>query len=281
MRNEGNKSKTPDLKRKQHIENNMSKDYHIPPVTLSDLMMLNESELMNGDAAELESPRGAAPMQTSDTGETLSFLRHFNTPESGALRFMSFDEEDVLGAKKTGDFHPKDLPSGDMFGAQFAMIPEENVFEKAPKTKSKSSRKPKATNAKKDHIFFGVSSTSRQTKEGRVSYFKIKVKHKGTEYYIGIRRDKFEGVMAADAGYVLVGELQKSNLERARKHVARDPQIKGRFKVYVSKLAEAMENVIMEKITDIESKPISRERKSKTEELWKDGIRAKWGTSPF
>ena len=220
-------------------------------------------------------------MQMSDTGETLSFLKHFNTPESGALRFMSFDEEDVLGGKKTGDFHPKDLPSADLMFA--GLLPEDGSLDDdkvaATKKKKKKIRKPKTKEdkGKKYHTFFGVSSTSRKTRDGRVSYFKIKVKHKGVEYYIGIRHDKFEGVMAADAGYVLVGELIKSNLERARKHVARDPQIKGNFKTYVSKLAKAMKTVIEEKITEIGSKPISKERKSKTEELWRNGIRTKWG----
>ena len=120
----------------------MSKDYHIPSATLSDLMMLNESELMNGDAMDspLDSPRGSAPMQMSDTGETLSFLKHFNTPESGALRFMSFDEEDVLGGKKTGDFHPKDLPSADLMFA--GLLPEDGSLDddKVAATKKKKKK---------------------------------------------------------------------------------------------------------------------------------------------
>ena len=265
----------------------MSKDYQIP-ATLSDIMMLNESELMNGDDSPLDSP--SVPMQMSDTGETLSFLKHFNTPESGALRFMSFDEEDVLGGRNTGDFHPKDLPSADLMFA--GLLPEDGTLDddvddnvSTTKKKKKKIRKPKTKEGKgkgkKDHTFFGVSSTSRKTRDGRVSYFKIKVKHKGVEYYIGIRHDKFEGVMAADAGYVLVGELIKSNLERARKHVARDSQIKGNFKAYVSKLAKAIETVIQEKITEIGSKPISKERKEKTEQLWRNGIRTKWGNVFF
>ena len=269
----------------------MSKDYQIP-ATLSDIMMLNESELMNGDDSPLDSPRGSVPMQMSDTGETLSFLKHFNTPESGALRFMSFDEEDVLGGRNTGDFHPKDLPSADLMFA--GLLPEDGTLDddvddnvSTTTKKKKKIRKPKTKEGKgkgkgkKDHTFFGVSSTSRKTRDGRVSYFKIKVKHKGVEYYIGIRHDKFEGVMAADAGYVLVGELIKSNLERARKHVARDSQIKGNFKAYVSKLAKAIETVIQEKITEIGSKPISKERKEKTEQLWRNGIRTKWGNVFF
>jgi len=249
----------------------MSHDQYIPSATLSDILMLNESELMNGEEDGSMVPMSPGRSRSNDTGETLSFLKHFNTPET--WRLMSFDEKDF--DKKTGDFNPRDLP-----GFFLDDDKEERTKKQKKSSNAKKEKTEKTTKKNKKDNFFGVSTTSRTTRDGKVSYFKIKVKHKGTEYYLGIRKDKFESVMVADAGYILVGELQKSNLERARKYVARDPSIQGSFDKYVQRLSDAMVSVLKDKIIEINTKPISDERKEKTQTLWKDGIRAKWGATP-
>ena len=86
----------------------MSKDYNIPSATLSDIMMLNESELMQESTS---SPRFERLPTSNDTGETLSFLQAFKTPsESGNLRYFSFgDEEDAVSSSSRKRFsRPKE-----------------------------------------------------------------------------------------------------------------------------------------------------------------------------
>eukprot|EP00941_MAST-03F_sp_MAST-3F-sp1_P002240 g2240.t1 len=156
--------------------------------------------------------------------------------------------------------------------------------EKKIKTARVRTRKKKCEN------FYGISEATRHTKtQGAVEYYKSKVKFRGIEYYIGTSKTKLEAVLAADAGYLLVGEWEKSNFKRALISLAKEDCFNGSLFKYVECLSRACLKILKEKLqatlhidasgcvhTRVDRTGQVVTRVAKARKLWYNALRSKW-----